>query len=72
MAPFTPHPFTQLGWAVPDIAATVGALAAKSVQCERFDGLQQGVDGVWTAPNGNRIAWFKDPDGNILSLTQFA
>ncbi len=72
VAPFTPHPFTQLGWAVPDIGATVRALTAKSIVCERIEGLQQGTDGVWAAPNGDRIAWFKDPDGNILSLTQFA
>ena len=69
---FTPQPFTQLGWAVPDIAETVRALAAKSVRCERFEGLQQGSDGIWAAPNGDQVAWFKDPDGNILSLTQFA
>lgn len=69
---FAPHPFTQLGWAVPDIAATVQALSEKSIRCERFEGLRQGVDGIWTAPNGDQVAWFKDPDGTILSLTQFA
>jgi predicted enzyme related to lactoylglutathione lyase len=68
---FVPHPFTSLGWKVPDITATARALRQKGVACERFDGLQQDEDGVWDSPSGARVAWFKDPDGNILSLTQF-
>lgn len=68
---FTPHPFTAVGWKVPDIGATARALAAKGVVCERFDFLQQDDLGIWDAPDGARVAWFKDPDGNILSLTQF-
>ena len=68
---FTPQPFTALGWQVPDIAATVGHLAGRGVQFEKFAGMDQDPDGVWHAPGGARVAWFKDPDGNILSLTQF-
>jgi catechol 2,3-dioxygenase-like lactoylglutathione lyase family enzyme len=67
---FTPLPFTTFGWRVADIAATVAALAAKGVTCARFDGLAQDAAGIWQSPNGDRIAWFKDPDGNLLSLAQ--
>ena len=62
---------TVLGWAVPDIAAAVADLAARGVAFARFDGLEQDRHGIWTAPGGARIAWFLDPDGNNLSLTQF-
>jgi hypothetical protein len=44
----------------------------RGIAFERFDGMEQDDDGVWTTPTGDRIAWFKDPDGNTLSLTQFA
>lgn len=65
-----PQPHTALGWSVADIAATVRALAARGVAFERFPGLEQDQSGVWASPSGARIAWFKDPDGNLLSLTQ--
>jgi catechol 2,3-dioxygenase-like lactoylglutathione lyase family enzyme len=68
----TPHPFTIAGWTVPDIAATVGSLAGRGVAFTRYDGMTQDDQGVWTAPSGDRVAWFKDPDGNTLSLTTFA
>ncbi len=69
---FTPQPFTVLGWQVPDIAATVASLAAKGVKFERYPGLEQDAAGIWATPDeGGRVAWFKDPDGNTLSLTQF-
>jgi catechol 2,3-dioxygenase-like lactoylglutathione lyase family enzyme len=67
---FTPLPFTTFGWKVPDIGATVAALAANGVTCEHFDGLPQDPGGIWQSPNGDRVAWFKDPDGNLLSLAQ--
>jgi catechol 2,3-dioxygenase-like lactoylglutathione lyase family enzyme len=67
-----PAPYTVLGWRVPDIALAVAKLGARGVAFETFDGLAQDVAGVWASPSGARIAWFKDPDGNILSLTQFA
>ena len=63
---------TILGWQVSDIAARVGELAGHGVRFERFDGLSQDASGIWTSPSGARVAWFKDPDCNILSLTQFA
>jgi catechol 2,3-dioxygenase-like lactoylglutathione lyase family enzyme len=68
--PLTPQPFTVLGWKVPDIAATVKGLAAAGVKFERYMDSQDDLN-IWTAPGGAKIAWFKDPDGNILSLTQF-
>lgn len=67
----TPHPFTALGWQVPDIAAQIADLAQRGLVFERFPGLDQDAAGVWTSPSGARIAWFKDPDGNVLSLTEF-
>ena len=67
---FTPHPFTVLGWDVPDISEMVKALSAKGVRFEKFGLPDQADDGIWTAPGGARVAWFKDPDGNLLSLSQ--
>jgi catechol 2,3-dioxygenase-like lactoylglutathione lyase family enzyme len=69
---FTPVPFTALGWKVPDIAATVEKLAKKGVKFERIPELQQDGAGIWTTPDGAaKVCWFKDPDGNLLSMTQF-
>jgi catechol 2,3-dioxygenase-like lactoylglutathione lyase family enzyme len=68
----TPQPFTVAGWKVSDIADTVARLGAAGIAPLRYEGLEQDDDGVWTAPNGDRIAWFRDPDANVLSLTQFA
>jgi catechol 2,3-dioxygenase-like lactoylglutathione lyase family enzyme len=63
------HPV--LGWEVPDIDAAVGALAAKGVAMNIYEGLGQDERGIWTAPNGScKVAFFNDPDGNGLSLTQ--
>jgi catechol 2,3-dioxygenase-like lactoylglutathione lyase family enzyme len=67
----TPPGYTSLGWEVPDIVSTIRALQDAGVRCERFDFLEQDELGVWSAPGGAKIAWFKDPDGNTLSLTQF-
>ncbi len=64
-------PYTVLGWEVPDIAAAVKELAGAGVKFERFEKMGQDELGIWTSPSGARIAWFKDPDGNLLSLTQF-
>lgn len=63
-------PYTTLGWLVPDVVTTIAALAGRGVVFERFDGIDQDEHGIWTAPGGGRIAWFKDPDGNTLSVTQ--
>jgi catechol 2,3-dioxygenase-like lactoylglutathione lyase family enzyme len=62
--------YTVLGWHVRDIAASARALAARGVVFLRYEGMSQDDDGVWTSPSGDRVAWFADPDGNTLSLTQ--
>lgn len=67
----TPANHTALGWDVGDIQTEMQELMRKGVSCERYEWLEQDELGVWTAPSGARIAWFKDPDGNVLSLTQF-
>lgn len=63
-------PYTVLGWRVMDIVATVRALRAAGVVFKRFGTMTQDELDVWTAPGGSRVAWFADPDGNILSLQQ--
>lgn len=66
-------PYTVLNFAVPDIAAMVAGLSARGVRFERYAFMQDAQDetGVWTVPGGaGKVAWFKDPDGNLLSLTQ--
>jgi catechol 2,3-dioxygenase-like lactoylglutathione lyase family enzyme len=65
-----PQPFTVLGWVVPDIDKAVADLLAREVLLTRYDGMGQDKVGVWTAPGGARIAWFTDPDGNTLSITE--
>jgi catechol 2,3-dioxygenase-like lactoylglutathione lyase family enzyme len=67
----TPAPFTVVGWAVADIGGMVQQLTAGGVVFQRFDGMEQDELGVWKAPSGDLIAWFTDPSGNTLSLTQF-
>ena len=67
---FNPGGYTAVGWTVDDIALAVRSLADRGVVVERFDGMDQDPLGVWTAPSGDQVAWFKDPDGNTLSVTQ--
>jgi len=62
---------TVLGWRVPEIAATVKDLGQAGVRFERFEGMDQNELGIWNSPSGAKVAWFKDPDGNILSVTEF-
>ena len=62
--------YTVLGWRVIDIGETVAGLADLGVRFARYDGMEQDARGVWTTPSGDRVAWFSDPDGNVLSLTQ--
>jgi catechol 2,3-dioxygenase-like lactoylglutathione lyase family enzyme len=69
-ASLAPHPFTALGWEVTDIAETVRRLAEEGIALERYAFRSPDPTGVCTFPNGDRVAWFKDPDGNILSLAQ--
>ena len=64
-------PYTVLGWTVADLVATIGDLAPRGVDFERMDGIEQDALGIWSAPGGTLVAWFKDPDANLLSLTQF-
>lgn len=65
-----PAGYTVLGWEVPDVAAAAGALSARGVRFERYPGMSQDDLGIWTSPGGAKVAWFKDPDGNTLSLSQ--
>lgn len=67
-----PAGYTVLGWEVADIRAEVEGLVKKGVKFERYEFLEQDELGIWVSPAGGKIAWFKDPDGNILSLTEFA
>ena len=67
-----PQPFTVFGWQVPDLVATVAELTRAGVRMLHYDGLGQDADGVWATPDGALVAWFRDPDGNTLSLTQLA
>ena len=66
----TPQPFTSLGWMVEDIRGVVKELAGRQVVFERYPFLAQDDPGIWATPGGAAVAWFKDPDGNLLSLTQ--
>jgi len=59
-----------LGWQVPEINATVKELAQAGVQFERYGGMDQDELGIWTSPTGAKVAWFKDPDGNNLSISE--
>jgi catechol 2,3-dioxygenase-like lactoylglutathione lyase family enzyme len=63
-------PYTVLGWQVKSIAATVKALLKAGVKFERYEGMDQDKLGVWHSPGGANVAWFKDPDGNTLSVTE--
>ena len=65
-----PAPFTILGWSVSNVGKTVNALQKKGVKFERYPGMEQDQLGVWSSPGGAKVAWFKDPDGNVLSLTE--
>lgn len=64
-------PYTIFGWQVSDIAGKIAELRSRGVSFEIFGFLPQDENGIWIAPGGAQIAWFKDPDGNTLSLTQF-
>jgi catechol 2,3-dioxygenase-like lactoylglutathione lyase family enzyme len=68
---FTPAQGTVLGWEVPDVHAAVAELTSNGVHFEQFNlpFLKQDEAGVWTAPNGDHVAWFKDPDGNVLGVS---
>jgi catechol 2,3-dioxygenase-like lactoylglutathione lyase family enzyme len=65
-----PAGYTVLGWIVPDIAKAVRGLVKRGVRFQRYDGMPQDDLGIWPSPSGARVAWFTDPDGNTLSLTE--
>jgi len=67
---FTPQPFTVLGWEVPEIKVTVKALKDAGIEFVRVPGLPQDEFGIWSPAPGIFVAWFKDPDGNMLSVAQ--
>ena len=67
---FAPAQYTILGWEVEQIAEVVAELQKRGVQFERFGFFEQDDLGIWKAPNGDKVAWFKDPDGNVLSVSQ--
>ncbi len=66
-----PAKYTVLGWDVPDIVNAAKDLRKAGVTFERFKGMPQDELGIWTSPGGGKVAWFKDPDGNTLSITEF-
>lgn len=70
VGPFTPAAFTIFGWQSQNIEQDVADLTAKGVTFSRFDFLGQDHAGIWSAPGGAKVAWFTDPDGNTLSLSQ--
>jgi catechol 2,3-dioxygenase-like lactoylglutathione lyase family enzyme len=68
-----PHPFTVLGWHVSNIEATVDQLVTAGVEFNRYKGVNDADPrGIWNSPSGARVAWFKDPDGNVLGVTEFS
>jgi catechol 2,3-dioxygenase-like lactoylglutathione lyase family enzyme len=66
-----PACYTVLGWQVPDVVQTATELQRAGVTLARYPGMKQDELGIWNSPSGARVAWFKDPDGNTLSITQF-
>jgi len=69
---YTPFPFTILGWKVQNIEDEVQTLIGRGISFHRYNWLEQIESGIWTAPGGAKVAWFHDPDGNVLSLSQHA
>jgi hypothetical protein len=67
---FTPLQGTILGWRVEDIQSVATWLTTRGVAFEKYPFAQDQALGIWTAPEGSKVAWFKDPDGNILSISQ--
>lgn len=67
---FSPAAYTILGWDVTDIRSCVSQLARAGISLLRYEGMQQDDDGIWTAPGGSMVAWFHDPDGNVLSVSE--
>jgi len=70
VADFTPRQSTVLGWEISDIEAVVAWLTERGVAFEKYPFIQDKKRGIWTTPGGSRVAWFKDADGNVLSVSQ--
>jgi len=71
-ANFTPLQGTVLGWEVADVEKMAEWLTKRGVMFEKYPFVQDKERGIWTTPNGDKVAWFKDPDGNVLSVSQHA
>jgi catechol 2,3-dioxygenase-like lactoylglutathione lyase family enzyme len=71
VAALAPQGFTVLGWQVRDVDAVLDALTRRGIRAERYPALVQDDRGIWSAPSGARVAWFKDPDGNLLSVAEY-
>ncbi len=70
VADYQAHPHTVIGWHVGDLGAAVKSMKAKGVSFNVYEGFGQDADGVWTAPDGSmKVAWFNDPEGNVLSVS---
>ena len=67
-----PSPHTVFGFGVDDVAAVAARLTGKGLVAERFDGFDHDANGVWRAPDGAKVVWFRDPDGNLFSVVQYA
>lgn len=63
--------YTVLGWQVDDISQTAKSLRNAKIGLEQYPGIEQDELGIWKSPSGAQVAWFKDPDGNTLSVTEF-
>jgi catechol 2,3-dioxygenase-like lactoylglutathione lyase family enzyme len=70
MPDYTPHCATILGWEVNEIEAVVNWLTSRGVETDKYPFVQDQQTGIWTTPNGDKVAWFKDPDGNVLSISE--
>jgi catechol 2,3-dioxygenase-like lactoylglutathione lyase family enzyme len=66
----TPAKYTVLGWEVDDLRSVARGLVTRGVRFRRYEGMDQDADGIWASPSGALVAWFEDPDGNTLSLTE--
>ena len=67
---FAPVPYTVLGWEVENIELVVSDLKTRGVTFEKYPFIQDQELGIWQSPGGAKVAWFKDPDGNVLSVSQ--
>lgn len=66
-----PVGYTVHGWQVTSIMDEIGLLVSRGAYFQRFEQLDQDASAIWTTPRGDKIAWFKDPSGNTLSLTEY-